>query len=208
MAQVKLNPVFEGFSRQVGDLVFYNRKGKTIVRRKATNRHDPKSEAQQKVRNAFARVVEIWSSLKGVAHVSWEEHTKGEDFTGYNAFIGENSTRYRKAIPLELTKAMGLEAPAEFTALPGKKGEISCTFNADGFTGDEYVTIFSQVKEVKEDSEIFVNHGSEAVTEEPRNITGLEGDKEYFIYAVVTEKPWKEASLVSKSVAVEAAAGS
>ena len=34
MADVKINPIFEGFSKQIGDLVFVNTNGKTFVRRK------------------------------------------------------------------------------------------------------------------------------------------------------------------------------
>jgi hypothetical protein len=33
MADTKLNPIFEGFSKKIGNLVFCERNGKTIVRR-------------------------------------------------------------------------------------------------------------------------------------------------------------------------------
>ena len=67
MADVKINPVFEGFSRQIGDLVFVTLNGKTFVRRKG-NPGNPKTLKQMGVRNSFSELVRDWSSQSGIMH--------------------------------------------------------------------------------------------------------------------------------------------
>jgi hypothetical protein len=52
-----MNPIFQGFSKQIGDLVFVQTNGKTYVRKKVIPRQT-NSEAQQRIRALFRETVE------------------------------------------------------------------------------------------------------------------------------------------------------
>jgi len=94
MADVKLNPVFAGFSKQIGDLVFVNLHGKTFVRRKAVPRQS-NSEAQLMVRDCFKKTIEAWGRLDDAQKKVWEQEAHGKNMTGYNLFFRDNFSRLR-----------------------------------------------------------------------------------------------------------------
>lgn len=62
MAHVKMNPVFEGFSRSIGDLTFFNMDGKVFAKRKSSP-HDPKTAAQTAVRFSFTEAAKDWKQI-------------------------------------------------------------------------------------------------------------------------------------------------
>jgi len=100
MADVKLNPVFTGFSKQIGDLVFVNLHGKTFVRRKAVPRRTD-SEAQLVVRDCFKKTIEAWGSLDDAQKKIWEHEAQGKSMTGYNLFFRDNFRRLRAGETVE-----------------------------------------------------------------------------------------------------------
>ena len=124
MATIQLNPVFEGMSKQVGDLVFFKKFGQTYVRRKGDYK-DPQSEVQLQIRAAFSGLVESWRTLGAPLQSCWDEYAKGERYTGYNAFIGVNSKSQREGSPLVL--APRTDEFTGFSAVPGEAGDIRCT---------------------------------------------------------------------------------
>ena len=86
MATVKLNPVFEGISRRMGDMVFYRRYGKTYVRRRALV-NNPNTPAQQRARSAFRDAVKAWQGLDQAEQERWRGLGRSKNRTGYNMFI-------------------------------------------------------------------------------------------------------------------------
>jgi len=92
MADVKTNPVFEGFSKQIGDLVFVQTNGKTYVRRKAIPRQ-VNSEAQQRIRALFRETVGAWKGLNENTKLLWDDAARGKGISGYNLFISVNMKR-------------------------------------------------------------------------------------------------------------------
>ncbi len=204
MADTKLNPIFEGFSKKIGNLVFCERNGKTIVRRLGEY-HDAKSEAQMAQRGAFSDIAGDWGSLAGIIQKSWKEFARGKKMTGYNAFMKANSSRQRTGQPLELSKPMGEERLDGFTATSGESsGEISFAFTP--LAAGRHLTLFLQKRVDGMGEGPFVRHNCGADPVFPLSVSGLEAGGSYFIYAVVTDRPYAEATTVSASVSAAASA--
>ncbi|PKL35950.1 MAG: hypothetical protein CVV44_20775 [Spirochaetae bacterium HGW-Spirochaetae-1] len=104
MADVKLNPVFTGFSKQIGDLVFVRRNGGTYVRRKGIPRQ-PNTEAQVKIRSCFRETAAAWKGLNGEQRQSWEEAARAGNISGYNLFFKVNFPRLRAGEAVTATPA-------------------------------------------------------------------------------------------------------
>jgi len=68
-AEVKLNPVFEGFRHKIGDRVLYNRNGELFVRRKGSVK-DAQTAGQIQIRDAFAQLVVNRKESCGILHRS------------------------------------------------------------------------------------------------------------------------------------------
>lgn len=100
MAEVELNPVFEGFSRKIGDLVFYNRAGDTFVRRPGSYR-DVKTEKQMEIRNTFSAVAAICKLRSNIMQASWNKNVKSGKISGYNDFISTNFSLQRNGEPIQ-----------------------------------------------------------------------------------------------------------
>ena len=193
MATIQLNPVFEGLSRKVGDLVFFKRNGETYVRRRGEHR-DAKTEAQMRVRTAFTRLVKIWHYLGMPMQACWDDHVKDERYTGYNAFIGANATAQREGRALTLAPAA--RELHGFSAVPGKAGEITCALQqADS---SNVTTLFTQ--KVGDDTGCGLLRRHEWGQGTGTVLGGLEAGT-YHVYAVTTDVPYDESlSLISLAV--------
>ncbi|HNR89226.1 MAG TPA: hypothetical protein PKM65_12870 [Spirochaetota bacterium] len=197
MADVKLNPVFEGFRRKIGDLVFFNRNGELFVRRKGTQRN-PKTSEQMEVRNAFTQLVNNWKGIGGILQRGWGNAAKGSDKTGYNLFIGANAKRQRSGEVLELFKPVGDDTLFEFVAAPGTEpGSISVSFAP--VNGGHHVTLFTQKKTNGAASGMFSRHDSGENPAGPVVLSGLEPAAEYFVYGVITDAAYPAATRVTRS---------
>ncbi|PKL40547.1 MAG: hypothetical protein CVV44_02780 [Spirochaetae bacterium HGW-Spirochaetae-1] len=111
MADVKLNPVFTGFSKQIGDLVFVNLHGKTFVRKKAIPRQT-NSEAQLLVRDCFKKTIEAWGRLNDDQKKAWEKEAHGKNMSGYNLFFRDNFRHLRAG---ETVKTLPVNTDGEQT---------------------------------------------------------------------------------------------
>ena len=94
MAEIHLNPVIEGISSQVGELVFFTRQGKTFIRRKVIPAN-PNTLEQQKSRNAFREVARRWQELSDENKTAWKDLVRGGRYSGYNAFMKANINRFK-----------------------------------------------------------------------------------------------------------------
>lgn len=208
MSEVKMNPVFEGFARKMGNLVFFNRGGETFARR-FTPPKDRRSPGQLSVRQAFMYVGDLWKGSNGVMRRSWEHFVKGKKYTGYNAFIAANVQRKRTGQALELFKEMGEEALLDFTAQPGTSaGQIAASFTMPQGSEGKHLTVFAQDDEADAGYKPFRRYDLGAGAASPVAIDGLEPGKPYHLYAVLTDAAYADATSVSASASSEAIAGS
>ena len=144
MANVKLNPVFEGFSKKIGDLVFFQKNGSTFVRRLGEYT-DSKTEDQLEVRTAFTRLVENWKQIPGIFKEAWKAFAKTQKKgTGYNHFIGENATSQRNGELITLFKSHGEEPLQTFTCqFNVATNDCTAAFTPAPLT-DKHLTLFCQ----------------------------------------------------------------
>ncbi len=206
MADVKLNPVFESFAKQIGDLVFYTYNGKTHVRRKG-NPGNPKTPGQVIVRNSLVELVTDWSNTNGVLHEGWKQWAGKRKMKGNNAFVSQNFEKQRAGQPVELFKPVGDLKLLEFSATEGGSGSLECTFNIKGGGADKYLYIFTKKRtESFADGELVMHSvGEQPVS--PCTVTGLEPGAGYCVYAAVTNGEYSAATEVSASIGVIARAG-
>ena len=194
MATIKMNPVFEGMTRKVGDLVFFKRNGETFVRRRGEI-NDPRSEAQLQVRAAFSELVEIWHVLGEPVKACWDIYARDKRCSGYNAFIGANAAAQREGRPLELIP--GGQTLQGFTAEPRKEGLVTCA--RGNAAQNSYATIF--IQKVEDDGSCARlerrdwGQGSELTL-------SITDPGSYYIYAVITGSSYDEATgVISWTVA-------
>lgn len=208
MSQVKMNPVFEGFARKMGNMVFFNRKGETFARR-FTPPTDRKSPGQLSVRQAFAYIGDLWKGSNGVMRKSWENFARGKKFTGYNSFIAANVPKKRANHALELFKEMGEESIMDFTAHTGASaGQVTVSFTMPEGAEGKHLTVFAQVNENGAEYRPFRRFDLGAGAVSPVAIDGLEPGKPYHLYAVLTDAAYNDATSVSESASAEVVAGS
>ena len=201
MAKVTYSPIINDVRCKLGNMVFSKWKDTSYLRTYAKP-GDPKSEGQMEVRTAFTRLTKNWKQVNGILHRSWKEYARCMNMTGYNAFIGVNSSRQRSGEPLELFKALGEETLSGFKAEKGAgTGEIKCTFTLPATGSGKHLTLFTQKAENGRAEGDMVRHDMGAVTEPQAVITGLVSGAEYFVYGMVTGKAYPEAATVSASSA-------
>ncbi len=126
MADVKLNPVFEGMSRKIGDLVFVRQNGRTFVKRLGEWNGEA-TGAQKLVRDAFARMAGAWKLLSEAARLKWDSAARKGAMSGYNLFMKTNMKSLKDGRALTLLPAGDSGEGQAFTASAGATGEIICT---------------------------------------------------------------------------------
>ena len=205
MADIDLNPIFEGISKKLGNLVFVNRYGDIYVKRNG-KRKEPISPAQLAVQKAFGELAHNWFGMNGIMHAAWESRSKKKKVRGYNLFMKANFKKQYSGEPLDLFISMGQDPLTGLQAAPGTSpGEITCTFNT--VNSGRHVSFFTQKKEEGTWSGRIIRHDGGANTASPFTLSGLETGGEYLVYAVVTDTVYDQATTVSGSVHAVAAAG-
>lgn len=88
MAKVTLNPTFESFSGNIGNIVFYSKWNKMYARIYATP-HNPDTEKQRANRTLFRDAMNEWKLLSPEAKYRYNKKARRLPMTGHNLFISE-----------------------------------------------------------------------------------------------------------------------
>lgn len=206
MSEIKLNPVFDGFNKKLGNIVFYKKNGK-LFSRKAPSPRKKESDSQVETRLSFLLATAVWRGIKGIAQTSWKLYGKNKNQSGYNSFMERNISRVRKNIPLSLSEKFGLNPLENFCAESGRSGEINCTFLLPENSSDVHLYIFTQKKNGERMSDILKRHYAGKNPSGDYTIRGLESGKEHIVYAILTNLPYEAADAASSSVATVVKAG-
>jgi len=205
MPKVTFNPIISDMRNRMGNMVFSKWKGVNYVR-VYTGTPDAKTEAQQKTRNAFSGLVNIWKNLDSVIRESWNHHARGKNLTGYNAFIGENFKHMKADLEILISKEMGEEKLKGFTAVPGQNtGEIDCAY-ASALPEGKRVTVFTMEARAGVTGVPVTRHEVETLNT-AFTLSGLEAEKKYHVHAVVTDGPIDGTATVSEAASAEAMTG-
>lgn len=201
MAQWELSPAFMKVQRRLGNMVFYELKGR-IHARKRPERRKKDSPAQAEVIEAFKKLIGDWRCLDGLMRESWRAAARAhpKHGSGYTLFMGTNLPHRRRGEPLELSMTMGEDTPPRFLARPGHApGEILCEFACADSPAGRHMSFFIQKREDGLPSGELARIEGGMETGSPFTLGGLDPCCEYFVYAVVTGKAYTESSTVSAS---------
>jgi len=111
MATAILNPVIDSISGSVGDLVFYKRYGRTVMRAWIMP-PNPRTPAQQSNRSRFREAMTSWRALPDYEKDSYNRRARKFSMTGHNLYI----SRYMKGMIGQERKYPGTDegVPAGF----------------------------------------------------------------------------------------------
>ncbi len=206
MARVKLNPIFMSIRDKIGGLVLNEIEGDIFLKMKGEN--DSNTPEQEEVRNAMIQMGKDWKQLRGVIQEAWilaAKEGKKKRMKGYATFVSANSTLQREGKPLELCPEMEIEPLEKITAEPGAApGEITVAFTPA--PNAKHVTFFTQAVEEGIAGGKIRRFDAGANTASPFTLTGLEAGKTHFIYAVLTDAAYVEATEISASVSAQGTA--
>ena len=92
MAKISLSPLIVDIRNKVADVVYSKWRGINYARARVTPAN-PRTQAQIRVRNSLARMVDFFQHIHMWIRNSWNILAKGKDYSGYNLFVGHNRTR-------------------------------------------------------------------------------------------------------------------
>jgi hypothetical protein len=104
VALVTLHPAIQSMHGRMGNAVFVYRKGRQHVRPYVKGRN-PKTEAQQKNRTAFARAVRQWQAMNTYQRFLWNREAAGANRSGYNLFLSYRLQDAGEMLPQKQQKA-------------------------------------------------------------------------------------------------------
>ncbi len=199
MAKVTYNTLIKDVRNRLDNVVFSKWKDTSYVR-PYTKPSNPNSPEQLKIRNAFSRLVKNWKEADGLLLKSWNNYAKGLNMTGYNAFIGANAKLQKNGEPIELFKPIGEPGLASFNAAKGNNaGEIKCLIQSPNGANGKHLTIFTQKSITGIASGPIARHDMGVINGHEYLLPGLETGTIYFIYAVITNNNYSDASKISES---------
>ncbi|HPS57999.1 MAG TPA: fibronectin type III domain-containing protein [Spirochaetota bacterium] len=206
MSQFDLNPMFHRMKNSLGNVVIYERDGQLYTRVKPKKKTGS-TGAQKEIHTAFASLSSDWSSAGTLMNSSWYKHGEKKKQHAYNLYMKTNFKKAREQKAIELFKPMGEIMSPAVTAAPGAAGEIVCTYTIPEAEAGRFIHFFVKRKSDGEDENIMKRYSPAGTDSSTHTITNLEPGAEYFIYAALTDMDYKEATMVSASVAVTALAG-
>ncbi|HOO73616.1 MAG TPA: DUF6266 family protein [Spirochaetota bacterium] len=206
MAEIDVNPIFQGIRNKVGNLVFYRRNGETCMRTLGSVKKSS-TPAQVKVRSTFSMLIDAWNGISGIVQSGWNALATRNRMTGFNAFMKHNFSACFEGAAVRLSAGIGDLAPVTLNAASGVSGEISCEFSPAPLTDGRHLVLFYQKISGEQKSRPLehIDFGENAAS--PVSITGLEPGATYAVYAVVTDSAFAESSAVSESSGVIGTSG-
>ena len=207
MAKIALNILVSDVRNRLGNIVFSKWKKTNYVREYITYSRGSTAK-QAEVRSAFKILSSVWKITGLPMQNSWNHFASGNNMTGRNAFIGDNMKKMLAIQPLDLFKPLGENTVVSLNAVTGTAGAISCTFSMPQGSTDKYLFFFAQKKDAAgKGTENIKRFDTGLNPVSPFSITGLDAGAEYFVYAVIADAAYENATKVSESVSGSAKAG-
>lgn len=196
MANVKLNPIFEEFSRSIGELTFFMKGGRVFAKRRSSPR-DTKTAAQIAVRNSFTEASSDWKRLPYVVKKAWGK--AAQNSSGYCAFIGKNSPKHQNGDLLCFSPGLGLDAAPQITA-SATGTQIVCSFVVPQGCDSMQLSVWYRKRAAAgEKNGEFTLQTSAANAPSPVTIDGCTAGEHYEVYAALSDKEIALSEKVSPS---------
>ena len=206
MSVLELNPMFLRMNKSLGEIVIYERDGKMFARVKG-KKTAPPTAAQMEVNATFSRLSSDWTSAGILMNSSWHKQGDKKKTNGFNLYMKTNFKNEREGKSIELFKPTGEIAPPVFSAAPGASGEIICTYTIPAESAGKHIHFYAKKRNGGLSEGQFKRFSSASEESNTFTLPNLEPGAEYYIYAALTDNEYNEATQVSASVSVIAAAG-
>jgi hypothetical protein len=200
MANFKLNAVFTGISKSIGELTFYSSNGKTVSRTKSAKpyRHTEKRKEQIQ---AFTATANDWRLLPAQIKSAWDVFAEKKKTRGYNLFIKSNVRHNRASETISLTPPSDIPSVSSFSLKLSDTGKIQAEFTLPAEAQTLHLTLVYRetdpqfkVSRAFRIKELGINSQSPAVIEE------LIPQKSYEIFAVLSSDEFGKSQKFSESV--------
>jgi hypothetical protein len=195
MGKIHYDPLVKRISSKLGNFVYTSWKGKNVIRT-YTKPKSGYTAKQLAVQKTFKEVTFIWKSLPDGMKQSWSQLVKGEQMIEMNAFMQVNSSLITEGKPCVITQSTGVNRIEKLSAASTIAGSIAITYPAQ-----TTVPVMSAVlqKITGNACEPVTLKLDVPATATGASIDGLESGAEYFVYIVVTDKAFNEATKLSES---------
>lgn len=177
MARIFLSPLIVDIRAKQSDTVFSKWRGINYIRSRVIPAN-PKTSAQQAVRQALARLVSLWQGAHYSMRVNRNGYATGLPKSGFNTFIGDNLVDEKEGNLLDLTKDLGFHKLSNFSASTGSgSGEIDISWSPDA-SGTKRLVVLVRKQGADSWAAIKTYTLGNSAT-----ITGLEAGATYQVYA-------------------------
>jgi hypothetical protein len=133
MAKTRAPLLAFGASGQIGKTQVYASWRGIPYARQLVKPANPNTAGQQKTRNAFAFLNEVWKLAPATALAPWNANASGRPYTGRNKFLSANTSALRTATDLDAligSPGAGGGLAAGAVTATGGSGTIACTMTA------------------------------------------------------------------------------
>ncbi|GAJ05127.1 unnamed protein product [marine sediment metagenome] len=168
-------------SGRAGGVVAASWKGRQYVRTHVIPAN-PQTDAQDVVRESFARCLPLWRSLHVIVKEFLDLYGAGYRMSGFNIFVSKNRLLEQTETGLKPVPDVGkIPAPAAFAAVEGAGagGDIDCTWTPAGPAALTDIGIMARLTDADE----FTAFNAPGDGEGAFTISGLEPAGVYDVYA-------------------------
>lgn len=183
MAKIMLSPLIVDIRNKQADTVFSKWRGINYIRSRVIP-SNPKSAAQQNIRDALSTMVSNWQQDIWGQQLNWNEYASGKSFSGYNGLLGVNIVDMKDGNVLDLMRPGSYDPLTAFSAATGAGAkEIDITFAATPVpAGKELVVVGYEAYGGYAFSQKFA-----AATASPQTLTMPKAGTTYFLNAWIVE---------------------
>ncbi|GEM_PF-1944152 len=200
MANFNLNPVFTGVRQSIGEITFYQYKGKTLTRTKSGKpfRYTEKRTEQIK---AFSETVNIWKKLPLPVQSTWETFAEKKDSRGFNLFMKSNIQRVRALEAVVLTPESNIPSVSSFSLKLNEDGKVQADFALPQEAQSLLLTlVFRETGPQPIENRAFRIKELKTNSQSPAVIEELISGKTYEIHAVLSSDEFSKSKVFSESV--------
>lgn len=195
MGAIEYDPIVNRISSRLGNFVYSSWKGKNVIKR-YSKRSGAFTENQLRVQKTFKETAFIWKSLPVKMKASWKASINGIAMTEMNMFLSKNTKLIAEGKPCLITRGTGVDRLSGLHVTSDTTGSVNISYNT--LSASPVISVVLQKITEEECSPLIIENDISA-TESSAVVSGLESGAEYYLYVVVTDKPFAEAAKMSES---------
>jgi hypothetical protein len=194
MAKIFLSPLIVDIRAKQSDTVFSKWRGLNYIRSRVIPAN-PRTSAQQAIRNALTRLVSLWKDARTLIKTNRNYYATGKPYSGFNTFLGDNIVNEKDSLKLDLTRDNGYYKLNSFSMAPtATAGELTLTWDPEATTAIRVFIVLRKQGATVWDQELILVAGTTTT------LSGLESGVVYQGYALRFRGDVAEADLKGNEV--------